>query len=736
MLGVIGNKFSIGKETYQPYAAELHYFRVEKRYWSICFERIKRAGFRIIATTVPWNVHQDAAKNVDFSGFDDPRRDLIVFLELAREFGFKVILRPGPWVAGQVAFGGLPKSLFNDIKVFARDAKGQEVALPDEHGVKGGYLASYLHRNFQFHLRNYFKAFIETTKNYIHPRGPVFMIELDSETSFARMLDPDKGDYNPDVLADYYPPFLMTRYEDIKKLNQAYKEKNADFDAVEPPRSFKDLELKQYPKIFDWFHFREYLLNEYLAVLEDIFKSYTVEPLFFRSLYFKSGDLLPAFNLVPEDRAPFLGTNVFPEGSYFDLANKARFLKAEYGFAFATSFYSGVAASDPEREEKIAPVTNNERRFYLTAGLANGYKGLNHYMFVDRDHWYGAPLRADGTVTPGYEVVRNFNQAISSLGFEDMDFQPDIAVVGNRLYYWLRETEAKNELQYVQHLLDETTVGFCRDLARLRLEYGVRENRDYSSMTNYKLVFVPSTEIMSQKDQEALVELAKSGVSIVMAGVMPKYDEHLKDCQILANHFRIKTTADFKIASIGTKSGDFPCYMYGSIRTSDDSKIRKLATADGNKLVGVCSTRFKGSLHFFSFDFASGGNHHKLAFVETIVHAIKEPSHMYCSDPSVSVSFQMGDKKGLLFIVVPPPGELSDGLESRGKQVIIRADLRSSGFSAAKIRLTNILETPPEPPEEGEPIDISIKTTAKELRIGIPLEVDYPDGCILLVEKR
>ena len=79
MLGVIGNKFSIGKETYQPYAAELHYFRVNKRYWSICFERIKKAGFRKISTVVPWNVHQDDNKYFDFSGFSDPQKDLVVF---------------------------------------------------------------------------------------------------------------------------------------------------------------------------------------------------------------------------------------------------------------------------------------------------------------------------------------------------------------------------------------------------------------------------------------------------------------------------------------------------------------------------------------------------------------------------------------------------------------------------------------------------------------------------------
>lgn len=726
MLGVIGNKFSIGKETYQPYAAELHYFRIEKRYWSICFERIKRAGFRIIATTVPWNVHQESPGVVDFNGYDDPRRDLIVFLELAREFGFKVILRPGPWVASQVPYGGLPKQLFNDIKIFARDAEGNEIKLPNEYGVEGGYLPSFLHKNFQFHLRNYFKAFIETTKNYVHPRGPVFMVELDYETSFGRMLAPDKADYNQDVLEQYWPQFLEGRYEDIKKLNQLYKEKNKDFVSVEPPRKFKGLEIKDYPKIFDWFRFREHLLNEYLAVLEDTFTSYTVEPLFFRSLYFRPGDIIPAFNLVPEDRAPFLGSNVFPEGTYFDLTSKARFLRAEYGFAFATGFFSGVAAADPKREEQIAPVTNNVRRFYLAAGTASGFKGLNHYMFVDRDHWYGSPLRNDGTVTPGYDVVRNFNQFITEVGFEDMATEPEIAVVGNRLYYWLRETEAARDFPYVQRLLNETTVGFCRDLTRLRLDYGIRENRDFGSMKKYKLLFVPSTEVMAEKDQDAIVELMKEGVTVIMCGLMPKYDENFKDCQTLAKALRIRTTADYKIASVTHKNGTFPCYTYGSIRSTDDTKVRKIAKVD-EKVVAVCSSRYKGNFYFFSFDFASGGDYQKLAFVESVLEMVDTTKYLYCSDPSVTLSFQMGPKKGLLVVVVPPPGELSDGLEASRKEIIIRADLRKGGFSSARVKLTPILDG-----EEAQPI----KTTAKDLREGIPLTVDYPDGVIMLVEKR
>ena len=726
MLGVIGNRFSIGKETYHPFSAELHYFRIDKRYWSICFERIKRAGIGIISTAVPWNIHQDETKHFDFAGLTDPRKDLVVFLELAREFGFKVILRPGPLVCGQLENGGLPKYLFNDINLFARDSQGLERRLPEDHGVQAGYLPSFLHQNFQYHLRNYFKAFVETTKNYVHPRGPIFMVELDYETSFGRLLEPGSADYNPAVLEQFYPPFLEEVYEDIKKLNSVYKEKNGSFASVQPPRKFDDLDIKDYPKVIDWFRFREYQLNLYLQQLEDIFTSYTVEPLMFRSLYFRQGDVLPAYNLVPEDRSPFLGANVFPDGNYFDFSLKARFLQAEYGFAFATSFASGAAAAEPEREEEVAPIAANTRRFYLSAGLSSGFKGWNHYMFVDRDRWYGAPLRSDGTVSDGYSLTKQFSLAIANIGLDEMESTADIAVLGNRLYSWLAGTSSKKSFTYINRLLSESTVGFCRDLMRLKLNYGVRENRNFETLKKYKLLFVPSTEVMARRDQEALVDLAKAGVTIVACGLMPKYDEHFKDCQILANHFRIKTSVDYHIGAVEHKNGEFPAYIYGSVRSTDDSKVKKIVKV-GSKVVGVCSSRFKGSFYLFSFDLASGGNHQKLTFLENVLLGEKISSYLYCSDPSVDISYQMGHKRGLLFVVAPPPGELSDGFEAREKEIIIKADLREAGFKAAKMKLVDIFAGEEDPP---------IKLTAKELRDGIPLRIQFPDGKIFVVEKR
>jgi beta-galactosidase len=135
-------RFVIGKEEYAPYAAELHYFRIQKKYWSICFERIKKAGFRIISSIVPWNLHEDNSREFDFSGFTDPAKDLIVFVELVREFGFKLILRPGPWVFSEYTLNGLPKFLEKYPEIFARTSTGELLRSENRADVPASYYPS------------------------------------------------------------------------------------------------------------------------------------------------------------------------------------------------------------------------------------------------------------------------------------------------------------------------------------------------------------------------------------------------------------------------------------------------------------------------------------------------------------------------------------------------------------------------------------------------------------------
>jgi hypothetical protein len=54
-------------------------------------------------------------------------------------------------------------------------------------------------------------------------------------------------------------------------------------------------------------------------------------------------------------------------------------------------------------------------------------------------------------------------------------------------------------------------------------------------------------------------------------------------------------------------------------------------------------------------------------------------------------------------------------------------DLKQAGFGSASLKMTNILDN--------AETAVPIKTTAKELKTGIVLPVQFPDGMIFRLEK-
>ncbi len=70
-----------------------------------------------ICLYVFWNSHEPREDKFDFTGQNDLRK----FVELCRDNGMNVILRPGPYVCAEWEMGGLPWWLLKKrISAFAR----------------------------------------------------------------------------------------------------------------------------------------------------------------------------------------------------------------------------------------------------------------------------------------------------------------------------------------------------------------------------------------------------------------------------------------------------------------------------------------------------------------------------------------------------------------------------------------------------------------------------------------
>lgn len=80
---------------------------------------IKALGLNAIGVYVFWNHHELEKGRFDFRNGD---RDLVGFLELAKKHGFRVILRPGPYVCAEWDFGGLPARLLGNPELKIRSS--------------------------------------------------------------------------------------------------------------------------------------------------------------------------------------------------------------------------------------------------------------------------------------------------------------------------------------------------------------------------------------------------------------------------------------------------------------------------------------------------------------------------------------------------------------------------------------------------------------------------------------
>ncbi len=726
MTKIEGNKFIVGKEEYYPFAAEIHYFRVSKRFWSICFERIKKAGFRIISTCVPWNLHEISLNNFDFIGETDPRRDLVVFLELAREFGLKVILRAGPYVGAEWENGGYPQFIFDNHDILARDSQNKLMEIVNRVKVQPGYVPSYKHPVFQRHVKRYFYALSQVIKNYIYPKGPIILLQLDNNLSFGRNYDPFSADYSEHTLTSLFPEFLRKKYEHIQNLNKRWKEKHKDFAEVKPPKALKVKFPHNLIKYFDWIQFREEYLSDYLKTLREFFVSFEVLPAFFANTFCNRSFSLPLnWHLLNQEEI-FTGIDLGLEGNqgmannYLALHRHLRHYVACAHFPWGSLLQNGYWSDNPEEEKKYLPPDSRLTQFMIISSLAAGIKGFSHYMFVERDHWYGSPLGNDGAIQSSYDLIKRSNAIAVQIGLENLQPLSDVALVNYRPYLWYSQLQAENPFGYLNVLVNQTHRGLSEDLINLKYNHLIPELGTGTDSKQFKVLFVPCAEFMDPDSQRLLVDLAKKGSSVILFGLLPRFDLKMEKCEILARSLKAKTKPSFAIENITTHNQEFAARVFGYIRTSRKSSVRAKVKS---KAVGVHFKIGKGEIYLFTFDISSQLVPQKLLFLEQILTATNATSLVKTSDLRIDAVVHRNEKTAVLYLI-NPKGDFHPEASPPVSSFILKLDCRKAGVKGKRIRLVDLFS--------GE----IIKTNAPELKHGIIITIEEPGSRMYLIEGR
>ena len=723
MLGVIDNKFVIGRDEFYPFSAEMHYFRVEKRYWSICFERIKKAGFRIISTYVPWNLHEARPGEFDFRGINGPERDLIVFLELCREFGFKVILKPGPWIKSEWLNGGLPQYIFSDEAVVARDNKGELVMAKNGPGVPENYEPSYLHSKYLGHVKRYYGGLVDVIQNYIFPKGPVFIIQLDEELSFGGNLDPFAADYNTFVISEFYHQFLEEKYKTPDNLPQTYGKKLKAFTSIEPPLLIEAKNPEDLIKYFDWLDFKGFILTRYVQALRERMEALGVGCLFSVNLTFTDDFSLPAnWDAIKGDKM-ILGMQIPDAKDYCRLGRNLRYLAGKTGFCWTPQLHGGqpvesTGKAEPDKQKEM--IRTRYHRYLAVSALAAGLKGMNHYMFVGRDHWQGSPLGHDGTVHDNYDVVRRITTALEQISIHTAKSVSRVGIGYYRPYLVQHHMGITQQFSYVYDLVSQTLNPFGQDLMNLKYDYSVVDLDAENPLEEKELYFIATAEYMSEHAQRAILEAIEKGKHVVLTGLLPRMDENFNTCRILAKGLGLSTSEDWGPCNILWEKTSIKAIKFGYVSSKGSEKI---LARTGSKTVGVHKKVGSGSVYLFTFDISPKFDPAKLNLIQSIFSNLKIESPAATSDPNVDLIVQTNEK-GVIIYLINTDTTFTTPESTFAKKVVVAVDLAAIGFKAAKFKMYNVLD------------DQVLDLTSKELKEGIVFAVGYHDARIFYIPKK
>ncbi len=100
--------FEVNHKPFFVYGAAFFYERLPRSEWETSLRELRAMGFNTLDLYVMWNWHELADGDFDFTGRASPRRDLHSLLRLARQYGFKLIVRPGPVIRNEWRNGGYP----------------------------------------------------------------------------------------------------------------------------------------------------------------------------------------------------------------------------------------------------------------------------------------------------------------------------------------------------------------------------------------------------------------------------------------------------------------------------------------------------------------------------------------------------------------------------------------------------------------------------------------------------
>ena len=495
------NQIQVGGRKIPLLSGEVHYWRLNPRYWKVILDEVKQMGLKVVSTYIPWDYHEVKRGHFDFTGETDETHNLKAFLELTRREGFWLIIRPGPYIYSEWPNDGIPSYAYKYHR---------------------------LHPKFLEYAEVYLRKVCTVIKPHLASRKSGHIILLQADNEIDPWPDVFGYQYGLDGKPGFFQEFLKQKYKnDIHQLNRAWSCEYKTFSEAGPfiacmLKDERGLALKgdhELKRNLDYFEFKYEYAYQCAKWCVQLYRKLGIDVPIYLNLYpfFYAHDWAKM-----QSTADLVGIDLYPSNELMEdeheqrkLIDKIRYLKSVSTASYIAEFASGVWHA---RHYESGVLTPNHYRLITLSVLLGGAVGWNWYMLVNRDNWYMSPINEWGRKRNElYDVFKGLVKVYQKVSPPLLNKMTDISVTFNPLQYAAR-TLAPDSL-------------ILTSLYEADIDYELFDPK--AGYPQKKIVFYSGNQWLSRKAHENLRAYVENGGTLVAFRNYPRKDDNFNPCDIL-----------------------------------------------------------------------------------------------------------------------------------------------------------------------------------------------------------
>ncbi len=508
------NQINVGGRKIPLLSGEVHYWRLNPRYWKAILDEIRQMGLKVVSTYIPWDYHEVKRGHFDFTGETDETHNLKAFLDLTRREGFWLIIRPGPYIYSEWPNDGIPSYAYKYHR---------------------------LHPKFLEFAEVYLKKVCTVIKPYLASRKSGHIVLLQADNEIDPWPDVFGHQYGLDGKPGLFQDFLKQKYHnDVHQLNRAWSCEYKEFKEAGPfiacmLKDERGLALKgdhELKRNLDYFEFKYDYAFKCAKWCVGVYRKLGIDVPIYLNLYpfFYAHDWAKM-----QTTADLVGIDLYPSNELMEdeheqrkLIDKVRFLKSVSKASYIAEFASGVWHA---RHYESGVLTPNHYRLITLTVLLGGAVGWNWYMLVNRDNWYMSPINEWGRRRDElYDVFKGLVKVYQKMDPPTLTKMTDIAVTFNPLQYAAR-TLAPDSL-------------ILTSLYDADIDYELFDPK--TGFPQRKIVFYSGNQWLSRKAHENLRTYIENGGILVAFRNYPRKDDNFDPCDILGFEDPIRILFEFR----------------------------------------------------------------------------------------------------------------------------------------------------------------------------------------------